>query len=314
MVTAIVPNYNHARFLERRLESIYRQSYPHLRVILLDDASTDNSRVILETYRNHPRTQAIVYNDANSGSPFLQWQKGLALAATDWVWIAESDDWCEKDFLQSLLPALDQPDCVMAYALLHWANEAGEIIKQAPTEKESWYHGNTFVNSHLLENNRLHNAGMLIFRKRAALNADTRWLHMRQAGDYWLWAEVAAQGRVFGCGKALCYMTKHPQSVTALHYATASAQQEVTDTWWRMLEMGTVTRGQLQNRIKKELVGLLCIRKGIDKEIFKQRWDIWKQLLVKAGGGSDSLHLHYLAYKAKFRHRKMTPKKWFSVF
>ena len=43
MVSVIVPNFNHEPFLEKRLESIFAQTYPHFEVILLDDASTDGS-------------------------------------------------------------------------------------------------------------------------------------------------------------------------------------------------------------------------------------------------------------------------------
>ena len=43
-VSIIVPNYNHARFLPRRIESILRQSYQDFELILLDDCSTDDSR------------------------------------------------------------------------------------------------------------------------------------------------------------------------------------------------------------------------------------------------------------------------------
>ena len=45
-VSVIVPNYNHARFLRRRLASVYGQSYKNIEVILLDDCSSDDSRLI----------------------------------------------------------------------------------------------------------------------------------------------------------------------------------------------------------------------------------------------------------------------------
>lgn len=80
LVSVIVPNYNHARFLEERMESVLGQTYQNIEVIILDDCSTDNSREVIEKYRNNPKVAKIVYNDANSGSPFRQWKKGMELA------------------------------------------------------------------------------------------------------------------------------------------------------------------------------------------------------------------------------------------
>ena len=56
-VSVIVPNYNHARFLRRRLDSILAQTYQDFELILLDDASTDESLTILDTYASEARVR-----------------------------------------------------------------------------------------------------------------------------------------------------------------------------------------------------------------------------------------------------------------
>ena len=71
-VSVIVPNYNHEQYLQQRIESIVNQTYQDFELILLDDFSTDNSRDILNLYRNHPKVSKIVFNEKNSGSPFKQ--------------------------------------------------------------------------------------------------------------------------------------------------------------------------------------------------------------------------------------------------
>lgn len=92
LVSIIIPNYNHAAFLQQRLNSVFQQTYQNFEVILLDDASTDASVAILNEYKDHPKVSHLVINERNSGSPFKQWQKGIALAKGEYVWIAESDD------------------------------------------------------------------------------------------------------------------------------------------------------------------------------------------------------------------------------
>jgi glycosyltransferase involved in cell wall biosynthesis len=50
VVSIIIPNYNHEKYLVERLESIFNQSFTDYEVILLDDCSTDTSRNILSKY------------------------------------------------------------------------------------------------------------------------------------------------------------------------------------------------------------------------------------------------------------------------
>ena len=49
-VSVIVPNYNHARYLRQRINSVLEQTYQDFEVILLDDYSTDDSQSILLEY------------------------------------------------------------------------------------------------------------------------------------------------------------------------------------------------------------------------------------------------------------------------
>ena len=102
-VSIIVPNYNYACYLNVRIASILNQSYTNYELILLDDASTDNSVEILEKYKDNPHVSHILVNEKNSGSPFQQWAKGISLARGKWIWIAEADDVAEPTFLEVCL-------------------------------------------------------------------------------------------------------------------------------------------------------------------------------------------------------------------
>lgn len=77
LVSVIVPNYNHVKYLRQRLESIYNQTYNKFEVILLDDASTDESVEVLKEYQSkYSEKTTLVINDQNSGNTFKQWKKG----------------------------------------------------------------------------------------------------------------------------------------------------------------------------------------------------------------------------------------------
>jgi len=126
LVSIIVPNYSHAACLADRLAGIECQSYRHFEVIRLDDASTDVSQAILRSYQSrHPEHCHFVDNDRNSGLPFRQRQRGLELAKGELVWIAESDDFCDPDFLSKLVNCFANPAIMLAFCRSHFVDARG---------------------------------------------------------------------------------------------------------------------------------------------------------------------------------------------
>lgn len=96
LVSVIVPNYNHAQYLDIRLKSILAQTYTDFEIIILDDNSIDNSKEIIKRYEKDVHISHIICNKTNSGSPFIQWNRGFQYAKGDLIWIAESDDCCSR--------------------------------------------------------------------------------------------------------------------------------------------------------------------------------------------------------------------------
>ena len=107
LVSVIVPNYNHARFLPERLASIAEQTLTDLEIILLDDCSTDESMNLLRDFAASEPRARLLPNQANSGSTFKQWRKGFAEVRGKYIWIAESDDSAHPDFLKTLVARLE---------------------------------------------------------------------------------------------------------------------------------------------------------------------------------------------------------------
>src|ERR1700722_10725104 len=107
LVTVVVPNYNHGRFLRERLDSIVGQKFQDFELILLDDCSNDDSCTILREYAAKRAGTKTSFNSVNSGSTFKQWNKGVLMATGKYVWIAESDDYADERLLGSLVGCLE---------------------------------------------------------------------------------------------------------------------------------------------------------------------------------------------------------------
>ena len=131
-VSVIIPNYNHEKYLDERIQSVLNQTYTDFEVIILDDVSMDNSKEVIERYRCNPHVSHIVYNTENSGSTFKQWTKGFNLAKGELIWIAESDDSCSPKILETLVGEFEKDDqLVLAYSLSMFIDEYGNQRKPA---------------------------------------------------------------------------------------------------------------------------------------------------------------------------------------
>jgi glycosyltransferase involved in cell wall biosynthesis len=179
LVSIIVPNYNHARFLPERLASIRHQTFKDYELIVLDDASSDQSLSIIRAELADIPHQLII-NEHNSGSPCSQWLKGIEQAQGRYVWIAESDDSCSPDFLDMMVRVMDQ-GASLAYCRSKAINEQGDIINQNLIywpdciDSEQWKSAFTMANQRfcqrfLIDANVIPNASAVLFRLQPALH------------------------------------------------------------------------------------------------------------------------------------------------
>ena len=224
-VSVIVPNYNHAKFLTRRLDTIYNQNFQDFEVILLDDDSTDDSTEILERYLKRVDTM-LVQNEKNTGSTFQQWLKGIDLSKGDILWIAESDDACEPEFLGTLVPAFRNSAVKLAYAD-SWVMDENDkvtgdyvngnyLTSLSKTKWKSSYDvsANQEINDGLGVKNTILNASAVLFRKfELDENSRRALINMRIAGDWYFIVKAIKDGNVFFDSKKLNYHRRHAQSV-----------------------------------------------------------------------------------------------------
>lgn len=191
-VSVIVPNYNHARFLKQRIDSILNQTYQDFELILLDDCSTDNSRDIFEEYRNHPQVTHIVYNAQNGGTPFGQWQKGIALATGNWLWIAESDDYASPFFLETLIMLLqNHPEAGIAFGGSVYVDDNGEAGKDLSIYDAEFYRsGIEEIKTRMWNACSIHNVSSCIMKHSLAQQAISGLAHYKACGDWMFYVRM----------------------------------------------------------------------------------------------------------------------------
>src|SRR5579864_5343722 len=222
-VSVVVPNYNHARFLRQRLDSIVGQSFQDFELILLDDCSTDDSRLILREYAGDPKVR-MAFNEKNSGSTFRQWNKGVGLARGEYVWIAESDDYSDERLLQRLVKVLDdEPEVTLAHCRSWQVSEDGRqngfmdsyfrFLDAHRWTADFLADGHEECRSSFLCTNPVPNASAVVFRKAIYERVGGADENLRLCGDWKLWAAMAFEGKIAYLGEPLnCHRT-HNESV-----------------------------------------------------------------------------------------------------
>ncbi len=223
LVSVILPNYNHNNYLQQRWESIVNQTYQNFEIILLDDASTDQSASLIAQYAANPKVLHSVINTENSGSPFAQWQRGIDLAKGKFIWIAESDDYCESSFLETLV-ALITDKTVLAYVGSTNVDQEGNLLglneNPDPLNRKRWYSdyrnsGANEIKRYLRFKNTIPNASAVLFRK-AAVRSEFFKTDYNYCGDWYFWLQLLKHGDIAYSAKRLNFFRFHQDSSRAV--------------------------------------------------------------------------------------------------
>ncbi len=273
--TVIVPNYNHEKFLEKRLESIFIQSNKEFEVILMDDNSSDNSKLILEKFSKHPHVSHFLINKKNSGSPFKQWLKGIQLAKGEYIWIAESDDWADPRFLEKMIAILESdPKLGIVSCRSEFVDENGMAILDKSIYRETFRRaGKEELLESMAYRNSIHNASSVVFRKKFVPENIDHILNMRYCGDWIFWAEILKKSDFYFLNEKLNFFRRHPNNVSfsaeksslrlieGIHICkTIFSLPDISETkkkailsfWWKkVLSTRLNEKSKLKTRLKK---------------------------------------------------------------
>lgn len=232
-ISVAVPNYNYAHCLPERLGSIFSQSHPVEEIIVLDDASSDNSVSVIERVaEQHDRDLTLVINEENSGSVFAQWAKAAELASGEFVWIAEADDLAEPSFLSALIGMMAaDPSIQMGFTDSKSIDAEGlpvypdykayfATIEPNALTRSEVFDGAEFVSRFLGVKNTILNVSSVLWRRDALLRAlkacRADLAEYRMAGDWRLYVECLSTpgSRIAYVADPLNVHRRHAQSVT----------------------------------------------------------------------------------------------------
>ena len=239
LVSIIIPNYNHALYLPQRIESVLRQTYQNFELLLLDDCSPDNSREVIADYAARDPRIRVVFNEQNSGSTFKQWNKGIALAQGKYIWIAESDDYADTEFLETLVTRLEaDAEIGLVYSDSWSIDEKNTIIGDWKLfyeeldatlwTKDFVRSGEELLNKFMSFRNIIPNASAVVIRKSIIQQIGLADETFRLNGDWVFWAKILASSKVAFVARPLNYFRQHSNNVRSKTITDGTALLELT--------------------------------------------------------------------------------------
>lgn len=135
IVSIIVPVYNADNYLERCIESILRQTYMHIQLILVNDGSTDNSGAICESFQR--KYDKIIYIQQKNKGVVCARKAGIKYADGEYVTFVDADDYLECDYIEQMTNQIEDAQLISS-GLFKWNGRRFDCLeeKDYKTEEE----------------------------------------------------------------------------------------------------------------------------------------------------------------------------------
>lgn len=121
-VSIIISNYNYSRFLDRSIGSVLAQDYPHVEVIVVDDASTDQSPAVIKSYGDRIQPHIRTRNGGHAAA----FNTGFAVSNGDVVFFLDADDYLYPDAVSSVVKAWRASTAQLQFRL-HLVDEQEQV-------------------------------------------------------------------------------------------------------------------------------------------------------------------------------------------
>ena len=116
LISIIIPVYNNEEWFERCINSVINQTYKNLEIIIINDCSTDDVEDIIFKYKKLDSRIIYMKNDKNKGVGYSR-NRGLEISKGNYIYFLDSDDYIEKDAIESLYSNIKPTDtycCMLA--------------------------------------------------------------------------------------------------------------------------------------------------------------------------------------------------------
>jgi glycosyltransferase involved in cell wall biosynthesis len=153
--SVIIPTYNRADKLRLSLESLVAQTYKNFEAIVCDDGSTDNTKEIIEEFRNQLDLKYLW--SENWGGPAKPRNNGIEVSRGEWICFLDSDDWWYPEKLETCLVYLENNDLIY-----HDLDIRSETETDPKRKIGSWQLRGNILSDLLISGNAINNSSVIV--------------------------------------------------------------------------------------------------------------------------------------------------------
>src|SRR5574341_203518 len=213
LVTVITPTYNRASFLDETVNSILAQDYPNIEYIVLDDGSRDNTKEVMEKYR-----ERIIFESHDNMGETRTVNKGFEMAKGEFICVVNSDDPLLPGAITKMVSALRaDPDALAVYP--DWV----EIDLRSVPIKEMRLPDYDIFN--MLSDFNVAMGPGNIFKSSALKKYGFRDINRKYTGDLEFWFRLATHGKLLHVPEILATHRTHPYSASVSDKSSKMAEE-----------------------------------------------------------------------------------------
>lgn len=214
-VSVITPAYNVAPYIGQCIESVQAQTLGDWEMIIIDDASTDDTAQVVQNFLTDSRIR-FLRNERNMGAGYTR-NRALDAVQGEWVAVLDADDWYAPERLEKLLAFAEQMGADMVADLQIYYTEWGSVYTigwatyAKPPKQARLYTVEEVINAHPSIKPAIR-ADFL--RSKGIRYAE----HIRKSQDYAFYMETLIKGAQFALlPEPMYYYRVHPNTVTTRH-------------------------------------------------------------------------------------------------
>jgi glycosyltransferase involved in cell wall biosynthesis len=201
-ISIIIPTYNRGSLIQATLESIRQQTYTDYEVIIVDDASQDNTVTWIAQHYSQYRLISLPNNRGGAAARNV----GLQVAQGEFIAFLDHDDQWLPDYLITLLKAFElTPEAVMVYGDYFEVREDGT---QVLNKLHPWAIYSDFT-YHILMQNVIHTLSITIIRKSALIEVGFFQESLKICNDVELYLRLSSYGKIIHIPEALVLKYRH---------------------------------------------------------------------------------------------------------
>ena len=152
MISVIITNYNNGALLKKAVLSVLNQSYSNFEIIVVDDASTDDSVSMIKDIKS--KKIKVIFLEKNHGAGYAR-NVGLQNAKGEWISFVDGDDYIEQGFYQSLMNAYYKTNKDIISCAIKYSN--GKILgkKEEIVDNKQLLINNFLLDANYYLNNKI---------------------------------------------------------------------------------------------------------------------------------------------------------------